>query len=102
MRSDNWFRKFWTRLGAGVVQDVPPALEECETCREVGCTQERWLKCERRLGTEATSFAITGVVASEGRSDELPALYISQKPQAAPEAQHEAGVAPREKKISSN
>jgi|GEM_PF-6624873 len=100
MSSDSWFRKFWTRLGAGVVQDVPPALEECETCREVDCTQERWLNCERRLGTEATAFAITGVVDSAGRSGDFPALYISQKPQPAPEEQHEGGVARREKKIS--
>ena len=42
MRSNSWFGKFWTRLRTEVVQDVPPSLEECESCREVSCTQERW------------------------------------------------------------
>jgi len=36
-----------------VVQDVPPGLEQCETCREVDCSQERWASCEHRLETEA-------------------------------------------------
>ena len=101
MHSESWFRKFWTRLGAGVVQDVPPALEECETCREVDCTQERWLKCERRLGTEAASFTITGVATPAGTTDEMPGLFVSQEPQAVPEEQHEVGEGRRERKISS-
>lgn len=53
MRSPSFFGKLWRRLGSGVVQDVPPSLEQCEACREVDCTQERWRSCPQRLATEA-------------------------------------------------
>jgi len=56
MRSQSWFGKLWKRLGSGVVQDVPPRLEECEICREVECSQGRWESCERRLATEAAGL----------------------------------------------
>jgi hypothetical protein len=55
MRSLPWLGKLWKRVGTGLVQDVPSSLEECEACREVECTQERWETCERRLATEATN-----------------------------------------------
>ncbi len=42
-------RSFWKRVADGVVQDVPPDLDACETCRELECTQERWESCEPRL-----------------------------------------------------
>jgi hypothetical protein len=70
MATQSWFGKIWTRLRSGVVQDVPPNLEECETCREVDCTQERWLQCEKRLATEAVSLAASH--AGTGKTDELP------------------------------
>ena len=52
--SKDWFAKLWTRLSLAVVQSVPAELEECEMCRELSCSQERWNTCERRrvLGTE--------------------------------------------------
>lgn len=53
MRFSSWLGKFWKRLSTGVVQDVPAHLDECEDCREIDCTQERWESCERRLATEA-------------------------------------------------
>ena len=41
-----------TIMGAvwrGIVADCPPELHECETCRELECTQGRFAACERRL-----------------------------------------------------
>jgi hypothetical protein len=49
MASRSKFRNLWKRVADGVVQDVPPNLDGCETCRELECTQERWESCELRL-----------------------------------------------------
>jgi hypothetical protein len=81
MAAESWFGKIWTRLRSGVVQDVPPNLEECETCREVDCTQERWLQCERRLATEAASLAASR--AGAARTGELPGMPALKTPLAA-------------------
>jgi hypothetical protein len=103
MGSDSWIGRFLSRLRAGVVEDVPPSLEECESCREVDCTQERWLTCERRLAAEAASLGASGgVVASTGITDELP----SQAAAPAPPAEAEQGEMPeaggRRRTISSH
>ena len=45
----SWLAGLWSRIRSGVVQDVPVALDECERCRELECTQGRWESCERRL-----------------------------------------------------
>jgi hypothetical protein len=76
MHSDSLFGRFWTRLKAEVIQDVPESLEACEACRDVACTQERWSTCARRLATEAEqSCAGEHYVPSvTGRSDEMPGL----------------------------
>jgi hypothetical protein len=74
MRSQSRFGRLWKRLADGVVQDVPPSLEECEKCRELECTQERWESCERRLAAEAAALTAS--------SDDLPASTSSD---AAPE-----------------
>jgi hypothetical protein len=52
-RRETWFGKLWKRVKAGVVTDVPPSLDACESCREVDCPQERWLTCPTRLAVEA-------------------------------------------------
>ena len=85
MRSEGWFGRLWSRITSGVVQDVPPSLEECEVCREVDCTQERWLTCERRLAAEAASLGAAGT--SAGRTDEVPGFSFPESPlpQAAPQ-----------------
>lgn len=67
MRSESWFRRFWARLWSGMVQDVPPSLEECETCRDVDCTEERWHYCARRLAAEAANLSAN----APGRTNEL-------------------------------
>ena len=51
---------------------MPPSLEECEACREVDCTQERWLSCERRMAAEDAHLAAVG--PPTGRTDELPGI----------------------------
>jgi hypothetical protein len=98
MRSESRFGKFWTRLRAGVVLDVPPSLEECEACREVDCTQERWLTCERRLTAEQTSLAAAGL--GTGRTDELPSMSPQEQPEAAPAESEENGDYAKRRKIS--
>jgi hypothetical protein len=45
--------KMWSRLRAALVQDVPPSMEACESCRELECTQAMWRTCAQRLATEA-------------------------------------------------
>ncbi len=103
MRSRSWFGRFWTRLRAGLVQDVPPSLEECETCREVDCTQERWLQCEKRLAAEEASLADN----APGRTDELlPQVFFvppvaTHDPTPAPSAE-EADAEARPRKVSSD
>ena len=83
MRSNSWFGKFWTRLRTEVVQDVPPSLEECESCREASCTQQRWLTCARRLATEAEQiYARDAVIPSAtGRTDEMPGIFATDSPE---------------------
>ena len=99
MHFDTWFGKLWTRFRAGVVQDVPPGLEECEACRELECTQERWLNCEKRLETEAAQLC--DAKATLMRTDELPRIFMAQEPQAAPPESGEPIAPPRRRKISS-
>jgi len=80
MRSGTWFSEIWNRFRKGVVQDVPPSLEECEACRETECTQERWLTCERRLAGEARARPQTSSGESQtATTDELPKLKSSSQ-----------------------
>jgi hypothetical protein len=75
MPSESWFRKLWSRLWSGVVQDVPPSLEACEACRRTDCTDRRWHVCAERLATEA--IAVYGVEALSpitSKTDEMPEL----------------------------
>jgi hypothetical protein len=99
MRSENWLGRFWSRLHAGMVQDVPPSLEECETCREVDCTQERWEACERRLATEATHPANPHHGPAR-TSEQLPGQTTSAAGESSAPAGGEEGLPPRSKKIS--
>jgi hypothetical protein len=79
MRSRSKFGKLWKRLADGVVQDVPPSLEECETCRELECTQERWESCERRLAAEAAALAEASVDQPAGpTAGKAPAASVQQ------------------------
>jgi hypothetical protein len=104
MRTDSWFGRFWTRIRAGVVQDVPPSLEECESCREVNCTQERWLTCARRLAAEAESRGGQNWVMPRltGRSDEMPSISTTDSPQSQPAEKETSESSDRRKKISSS
>lgn len=107
MRTDSWFGKFWTRLKAEVVQDVPASLEECEACREGTCTQERWSTCARRLAAEAEQSG-TGndfVPSVSGRSDEMPGLGATDAADGVQAQSTETGTAEssdRQKRISSS
>jgi hypothetical protein len=95
MKSETWFGKLWARFRAGVIQDVPPGLEECESCRENDCTQARWETCEKRLATEAASLQHNG--PSKVRTGELlPRVPINVRSPAA------EVVEPRERKISNH
>ena len=98
MHSENWLGKFCSRLWAGIVQDVPASLEECEACREVDCNQERWLTCERRLAAETSSLAGSGT--STGRTDEVPGVSATEQPRPASEESEEASDYARRRKIS--
>lgn len=104
MRPDSWFGKFWTRIRAGVVQDIPPSLEECESCREVDCTQERWLTCARRLAAEAEHRLPQDFVmpSTTGRTDEMPGILTRDSPQTEPAENETAEDGDRPNRISSS
>jgi hypothetical protein len=104
MRSGTWFGRFWTRLTAEVIQDVPASLEECEACREVSCTQERWLTCARRLAAEAerNHTADHAMPAVTGRSDEMPGVYAADDLQDQSTENETAESGDQRKRISSS
>jgi hypothetical protein len=104
VRPNSWFGRFWTRLKSGVIQDVPPGLEECELCREVDCTQERWLSCARRLAATAEQ-TFTGedyVPSVTGRTDEMPGIYATDNPQDPPTEDETAQSGDQHKRVSSS
>jgi hypothetical protein len=84
MRPGTWFSEIWKRLRQAVVDDVPASLEECESCREVECTQERWLACERRLAFVAGSGHRVDLESprSTMRTDEMLNVLAAESPQA--------------------
>ena len=107
MRSDPWFGRFWTRLKAGVIQDVPASLEACEACREVACTQERWSTCARRLAAEAEQSCAGEHYAPSvtGRSDEMPGLGATDAADGALAQSTETGTgesSDRQKRVASS
>jgi hypothetical protein len=101
MRSDNWLGRIWSRFHTSVVQDVPPSLEACESCREVDCSQERWEACEHRLAAEAAHPASAhSNPAKTGERPPLPGLAPHPPGEATPMATPEPAAEPRTKKIS--
>jgi hypothetical protein len=81
MRLDSWLGRFWKSFQAGVVQDVPASLEECETCRVINCTQGQWEFCARRLAAEAERLlGPDSLVASSGRTEEMPRVSSQEMP----------------------
>jgi hypothetical protein len=59
-------------MWSGVVQDVPPGLEACEACREIGCTKQRWQTCVQRLATEALIMeGLDALSTPVSRTDEM-------------------------------
>lgn len=81
MRSDTWFGKFWNRLAAGIIDDVPPSLEACEACREVDCTQARWRSCAVRLAAEAERLMPLGpAFHPTARTDEMHGVSSIELP----------------------
>jgi hypothetical protein len=70
---ETWFGKLWKRLKGGIVADVPPSLDACETCREVDCTQERWSTCPPRLEVEAIRLKESGSPLHAAGSTHEPA-----------------------------
>ena len=84
-------------MRAGVVQDVPPSLEECETCREVECTQERWLACERRIAADSA-----GLPGSAARTNEMPGVFTEQDQKTASDESGQDSDYGRRRKISSH
>ena len=106
MRSNSWFGRLWTRVKAGVIQDVPPSLEECESCREVNCTQARWRTCARRLAAEAEAQPsdvgddVTPSVT--GRTDEMPGIYATDGPKDQPTENATAESGDQHKRLSSS
>jgi hypothetical protein len=45
----NTLKQLFRRAGDGIVQDVPPELDVCESCRKPVCNQEEWIVCENRI-----------------------------------------------------
>ncbi len=96
----HWLGKLWTRLWSGVIEDVPASLEECESCRELHCTQERWENCEKRIATEAASLALSGNVARTGELLPRVPLTVRAPAMATDEPPYQAENPPRKRKIS--
>ena len=103
-RSDSWFRRFWARLRAAVIRDVPTNLDECEACREVSCTQERWLSCARRLAAEAERRGDGNDVLPSvtGRTDEMPGIFATDGQQEPSTENETAESGDQHKRISSS
>ena len=36
-------------LKTEIIQDVPNQLSECEICRKTECSDDKWIKCEKRI-----------------------------------------------------
>ena len=104
MQSGNWMSKLWSRFRAGVIQDVPPSLEECESCREVNCTQARWLSCARRLAAEAEHDGSSNrfMPSTTGRTDEMPCQSDANSPNAHPGEAETSECCEQRKRISSS
>jgi hypothetical protein len=83
VRSKTWLGRCWIRLKGEIIQDVPPSIDECESCREANCTQERWLRCARRLAAEAEQqYAREDCMPSAtGRTDEMPGIFATDNAQ---------------------
>ena len=89
----------WTRLRQEVIQDVPPSLEACESCRETDCVTERWMTCAKRLAGEAERMdelgLAVGATASRGEmpggsSHEIPAAAAGDERRAAADSPRSA------------
>ena len=53
--------QFLKDLKAGLIQEVPPEYEACESCRELDCTTERAATCEIRLQAEREQKSRLGI-----------------------------------------
>jgi hypothetical protein len=36
-------------IGQRTIQEVPPGLYACETCRRTECLQDEWIVCQNRI-----------------------------------------------------
>lgn len=45
----NKLRQLLRRTGGGIIQDIPPELDVCESCRKPICYQDEWIVCENRI-----------------------------------------------------
>lgn len=53
--------QFLTAVRQGLVQEVPPEYQACESCREPECDTERAAKCEYRLQAEHEETSRRGI-----------------------------------------
>jgi hypothetical protein len=75
MSAKSWYSKMLAGIWSGVVRDVPPSLEACEACRELNCTEKRWLSCVERLAAEALALCgVDGLTTSVNQTSEMPGL----------------------------
>jgi hypothetical protein len=99
MRFGSLLGNMWARIWAGVVQDLPPSIEACESCREVDCTEAMWRTCARRLATEAVLLhGVDALAPTVGRSAELPG--IDATPEAIPDEGEVLPIPPRRRRLS--
>jgi hypothetical protein len=89
----SWLGTFWARVRNSVIDDVPPSLEQCESCRALDCSQERWETCAQRLATEAERFYEGGLVLeATAISTEMPWVSSPEDVEDTP-AGHDAATA---------
>jgi hypothetical protein len=100
MRLGSMLGKMWARIWAGVVQDLPPSIEACESCREVDCTEAMWRTCAQRLATEAVLLhGVDALAPLVGKSAELPEVDDAT-PEATPDEGEVLEMPPRRRRLS--
>lgn len=74
--------KIIARLSRAMVADCPAELAACEICNRPACSEEEWLRCEKRLAAKRSIEAGTSPEAESLkriRQDE-PAVCEKAKP----------------------
>lgn len=80
----NGMRGAWqrtkARLHGAVLQDCPPELAACEVCNRPHCSNDAWLRCERRLAAQRYLEAGDQAALQHLREEHAAAASACAKP----------------------